>query len=209
MADLVPIVIALAYLSLIIELLFLPVPSVASSRAIWQAEQAVAEGYSSAYQRLFRLPKWQKLLILFVPLLGVYGLFLMPVLVLFGVGVITSVTFFEPSALTNAVGLAAILLGRYVTLRSVILIRQQHEQQQDPFDLQTGGLFGLSRNPIQVGMYLFFLGIFICMPSVLIFIGWLYYMAYMHVKIKMEENFLRNKFGQRYLDYLARTGRYL
>jgi protein-S-isoprenylcysteine O-methyltransferase Ste14 len=31
----------------------------------------------------------------------------------------------------------------------------------------------------------------------------------MDFKIRMEEDFLQHKFGQPYLDYCARTGRYL
>ena len=109
----------------------------------------------------------------------------------------------------QAAGVVLIVLGRIVTLYSVLTIRSGNRQREESFLLHTTGLFRWSRNPGLVGMYLFIVGLWLAMPSLAMAGGIVVYVVYMDFKVHMEEDFLLNQFGQEYANYRNRTGRYL
>ena len=75
--------------------------------------------------------------------------------------------------------------------------------------LVTGGIFGLSRNPIFVFMNMFFCGVFLVYPTVFFLLFFLGFAVGIHVQILNEEKFLRGKFGAAYEAYTCRVRRYL
>lgn len=78
-----------------------------------------------------------------------------------------------------------------------------------PGALVTSGIFGLSRNPIYLSISLWFAGIFLINGTVISLIMAVLAFLVQHWQILQEETFLTNLYGQRYLDYCGRTGRYL
>jgi protein-S-isoprenylcysteine O-methyltransferase Ste14 len=74
--------------------------------------------------------------------------------------------------------------------------------------LHTGGLFSRMRNPGLVGLYIFIFGIWISIPSIYFLLGILFYIGYMHFKVLMEEDFLTNRYGSSYNEYISKTRRY-
>ena len=75
--------------------------------------------------------------------------------------------------------------------------------------LVTGGFFAHSRNPLYVGNWLVYLGLFIMLNSV---VGWLvgvpfFLIAYLCITAA-EEDFLSRQFGAAYAEYKARVPRY-
>lgn len=201
-------VIGLGYVSLLIELVFLHVPSVASNRSIWSAKQDVVALYSDKFQWMFNLSSTLKLLIFFVPLLFIYCFFTFPALHLFGIQLVSQPRIFSVNEISNVLGMSCIIFGRLVTLSSVLTIRKDNSQQTE-FHLHTDSLFSTSRNPGLLGMYIFMTGVWLCIPSIWFLLGLLFYISYMHLKVKMEEDFLSNKFGASYRRYFNQTGRYL
>lgn len=205
----VSLIILAGYVSLFIELFFLHVPSVASNRSIWSADDQVTQFYSAQYQWLFTLPKWQKLLLTNIPLLLIYALFVLPIAFILGETTFAAPQLFQADTPIQLIGMGFILSGRAVTLNSVLTIRKDNTQTAEHFKLHTNRLFGRSRNPGLMGMYGFMFGMWLCIPSMWFLAGLLFYIAYMHCKVKMEEDFLSNRFGDQYQTYLNQTGRYL
>jgi protein-S-isoprenylcysteine O-methyltransferase Ste14 len=197
------------YASLAIELTLLHVASVASSRGIWSAPAELVDGYSPRYRRAFGLPLPAKLLAFGLPLLIVYCVYAYPLVVLWvGPDPIDDYVF-APSTPTDLLAAALIVCGRALALGAVLALRRDNDQAGNSFRLHTAGPFRWSRNPGLLGMYLFVGGLWFATPSTAMLLGVVLYAAYMDFKVRMEEDFLTNKFGSSYTDYQLRTGRYL
>jgi protein-S-isoprenylcysteine O-methyltransferase Ste14 len=197
------------YVSLLIELVFLHVPSVASSRGIYLAPTQLVGGYSPKYQRLYGWPLAAKVLVFGVPLLIVYAVYTYPLLVGWWGADLLGDYVFHPFVLTDLLGAALIVGGRALALAAVSTIRRDNEQSGISFRLHTAGPFRRSRNPGLLGMYAFVVGLWLTAPSAAMLLGIFLYVLYMHLKVCMEEDFLTHKFGSTYVEYQLRTGRYL
>ena len=202
-------IVVAAYGSLALELTVLHVASVASSRRIWSAPADVVDGYSPLYRRLFRWPKAAKVLAFGLPLLLIYGVYAYPLLVLSAGPDLLGDYIFVPAVATDVRGAALVVCGRALALGAVLTIRRGNDQTGASFRLHTGGPFRWSRNPGLLGMYWFVAGLWLLTPSAAMLIGIVLYVAYMDFKVRMEEDFLTNKFGSSYVEYRLRTGRYL
>lgn len=209
MPDVIVAIVLASYASLAFELFVLRVPSVASSVALWTADPAIVAMYSRRYRRLFALDRAMKVLLFSAPLVITWGVYLYPLLVIVFRPNLLGDDLFAPSAWTSAAAAVAMLAGRAFALRAALTIRRQNAQREESFHLHTAGVFRWSRNPGLVGMYLFVTGLWLAAPSATLAVGIVVYVLYMDFKIRMEEDFLQHKFGQPYLDYCARTGRYL
>ena len=75
--------------------------------------------------------------------------------------------------------------------------------------LVTGGLYRWMRNPLALSMDLLALGILLLAPSWLALLAFALTVVSYEWKIHIEENYLREAHGEAYLEYCARTGRYL
>jgi protein-S-isoprenylcysteine O-methyltransferase Ste14 len=198
-------IIVVAYASLLLELTLLHVPSVASSLNIWSRPTALVASYSPTYRGIFSLSRPRKVVLFGLPLLVTYGVFLYPLVVLwgphdpFGDHVFTTVT------ASNAVAAALVVAGRLITLGSVLAMRAR---DRGASHLETSGPFRHSRNPGLVGMYVFVAGLWVAAPSLAMLIGIGIYLVHMDFKVRMEEDFLRNRFGEVYVGYQRRTSRY-
>ena len=203
-------VILAAYASLLLELTLVHVRSTASSLQLWAPDAELVGTYSPRYRRLFALGRPTKALLFIAPLLVVYATFLYPLVVVVVAGRDPIGDYlFTPSPGLTTVGLGLLLVGRGIAVVSALSIRRHNAQSGDSFRLHTAGLFRWSRNPGLLGMYLFIGGIWLTMPSALMLAGMLFYVLYMHFKVRMEEDFLANRFGEPYLAYRAKTRRYV
>lgn len=209
MSSAVNIVIIGAYLTLFAELTFLHVPSVASSRNILFGGGARRSGFSTRYRRIFDYSGPRKALLLGLPLCIVYALFAFPLIVIWLADNPFDDYLFNPRPVWQLLAMAMIIVGRGVTLAATFALRRTLTDSSSSSMLQTTGPFRWSRNPGLVGMYVFITGTWCAMPSALMLTGILVYMSYMHVKVRMEEDYLENRLGNAYSDYRDRTGRYL
>lgn len=77
-----------------------------------------------------------------------------------------------------------------------------------PPSLVKNGLYRLSRNPMFIGVLITQWGFFLALPSVFTFIC----LAVGHIaifnQVKLEEHFLKNRFGDSYLDYVNQVPRW-
>ncbi len=202
-------IIVAAYASLAIELVFLHVPSVASSRNILAPDPATVASYSPRYRKLFELGIVTRVIVFLAPILVIYALFAFPLLVVATTADPFGDYLFQPGSSWQLGGIALILLGRAVTLWSVFAMRANAQDQTAVDALLIRGPFRWSRNPGLVGMYVFVGGLWITMPSTAMLIGLVVYILHMDFKVRMEEDFLGNRFGTAYEEYCQQTGRYL
>lgn len=80
---------------------------------------------------------------------------------------------------------------------------------EQPDKLVTTGIFAATRNPIYVAFGLVLIGQFLIFPNWILFVylcaaSWL-----IHRQVLLEENYLRQHYGQEYLEYCRRVRRYL
>lgn len=209
MATFVACVILVAYASLLVELTVIRVPSVASSMNLYASPTALVGCYSPGYQRLFRLSKTLKIAFFFAPLAIVYAVYAYPLLVIWLGPDLLEDYLFQPTLALDVAATLTIITGRSLAMATALTIRRDNEQTGESFFLHTAGPLRWSRNPGLVGMYLFCIGLWLAVPSMSLLVGIAVYCLYMDFKVRMEEDFLANKFGDSYADYCARTGRYL
>ncbi|MEM1437719.1 MAG: methyltransferase [Pseudomonadota bacterium] len=199
--------IVVCYLLLAIELTVLHTPSVASSRRLWSPDDEELAFYSPEYRRWFELPPLQKALRFVLPLVIVYGVFLYPLAdLIWGPEVLGDYLLIPGTALTVAAA-ALMIIGRALTLGSVFALRRY--AAEDHCALQTRSIFRWSRNPGLVGMYVMFAGFWLAMPSLTFALGLVVYVLHMHAKVRLEEDYLGNRFGADFRHYRERTPRYL
>jgi protein-S-isoprenylcysteine O-methyltransferase Ste14 len=203
------VVLVAAYASLAVELTLLHVPSVASTFQILAARDKTVSGYSPRYRGIFGVDRRARLLLLLPPLAVVFAVFLFPALVLIAGADPLGDYLYAPGEAVAFLGIAGIVAGRALTMMCSVSLRSNVVRAGERPPLYTRGPFRISRNPGLVGMYVFVFGIWIIMPSLAMLSGIVVYVLHMHVKVKMEEDYLANSIGAAYADYCKRTRRYL
>lgn len=110
---------------------------------------------------------------------------------------------------TLVLGVLMIIIGRWITVRSAFDIHRTNRSLDRQTTIVTNGLFRFSRNPGIVGMVITLLGLWFTWPHPLMALGIVYYCGYMHYKILLEEHYLSGKFPKTYSNYCLTTKRYL
>lgn len=116
------------------------------------------------------------------------------------------------SNLAAWIGVALCLGGLMMLLISLISFGSSFRVGIDvdqPDELVTTGIFAVSRNPIYVGGALVLVGEFLVFPN---WIPLLYLaggLALFHRQVLREEKFMRNHYGQQYLQYCQHVRRYV
>jgi len=103
-----------------------------------------------------------------------------------------------------AVGMIFIIISLFNLGKSV---RLGLPSEQTTF--KTHGIYKISRNPMYVGLHLLTLSSMIFSLNWIIILMGVYSFVIYHFIIIGEENFLRNRFGEAYLDYQSKVRRYL
>jgi len=199
--------IVIVYLSLLVELTILHVPSVASTFQLFYYSDTTQDG--PLMKRVKSWTVWIKSLLLFIPTAISVCLYLLPLLFVFYPD---SKLWFgvKPTDLTYQVlGWIVVFSGRFLALFSAIQIRKKNSQINNEFSLKTQGMFSFSRNPILLGMYITYIGWLILFPNWVLWVGFIIYFANMHFRILLEEDFLHQKFGKQFDEYLKQTRRYI
>jgi len=193
------------YVTLILELTVWHIPSIATSGKILMAEANLVDQYSGRFKSIFELDRTKKFIIFIIPLVFIFILHFYPLMVFYD--------FIQEnprlSLLYYLIASSIVLLGRLGSLVYIFKIRKQNDQIGDRFSLHTDSIFSYSRNPGLVSLYVSFIGFGLMIPSTFYFLCFAIYIAHMHFKILMEENFLSNKFGEDYSNYIKKSNRYV
>jgi len=175
------------YLSFALDLLIWPIPSEASTSSLISKEKELVS---------FKSIK-AMLVLLFSLIFYLFPLY-------FSIKqLILDERFLSPT-LVVLVGLCLAILGRFISLKASQVLRKNHG-----ISIISSSIFEHSRNPITLGMHLTIFGLIICYNSIFLYFGFIFYAVNLHGKIKIEENYLKEKFGEEYLKYIEKTPRYL
>lgn len=110
------------------------------------------------------------------------------------------------------------LIGLALSIWSIIYMKRVGKG--NPFDavghevaprtkhLMTDGPYKLSRNPMLSGTYLYYIGVLIALWSCWALLVFAVIAAVMMIQVRSEEKRLEADFGQEYLDYKKKTGRF-
>ena len=83
-----------------------------------------------------------------------------------------------------------------------------HEVAPRTRHLMTEGPYRLCRNPMLVGIYLYDIGVLVWLWTALPLLVFLVEVILLTLQVRCEEKRLEKDFGQEYLDYKQRVGRY-
>ncbi|WP_406845281.1 methyltransferase family protein [Flavobacterium soyae] len=197
------------YLSLLVELIFFHVPSVANTQNFFKKNNNYEVDESEYITKIYKWAMWKKIMILAVPFFFINIYFLLPFLYFFPNLHESKWLVFETNNWLIIIGTFCVIAGRLITFGSMLYMRKENKQIQNSFKLHVSGIFNYSRNPGLDGMFLFFTGFGILFPSFLIWGGLILYFFYMQFRVKIEEEFLKKLFKEEYLDYITRTKRFL
>ncbi len=210
---LIAVILYLLYLSLAIELLFFKVPSVASSYNLWSEKDEYKTEMKNTGLNISEWSVFKKLIFLASPILIIYSTFIMPLLYASGILEISDTYYWiedsEVQTILKIIPFMFMIIGRGLSFYAVMKIRKNNTQTGDSFELKSNSVYNRSRNPIQLGMYLFSIGLILLYPSAILIGGMVFYILYMDYKIKIEEKFLQEKFGDAFSEYSLKTKRYI
>lgn len=193
-------IVSILYVSLLLELNFFHVPSVANTHVFFTDNLNIINDYNK-YQYVFKWNKQQKFLFLLIPHLLNIIAFFTPLLLAF---------FIEKEwSFFIVFGVLLAIIGRVISFYAMLQIRKNNSQQNKDFTLHTKGIFSISRNPIQLGMYIFYIGLITIISHWILIFTLLFYFLYNDFRIKIEEDFLEVKFKELYKNYKLKTRRYL
>jgi len=129
----------------------------------------------------------------------------------FGWPLVSSQRFFRSTAIAW-VGVGLCLVGVLILVLSLVSFGNSFRVGIDvdkPGRLVTTGIFGVSRNPIYVGFFLFLVGQFLVFPNWIPLCYLVGGALLFHRQVLREEEFMRQRYGQEYLEYCSRVRRYL
>lgn len=84
-----------------------------------------------------------------------------------------------------------------------------HEVAPRTCFLMTEGPYGICRNPMLLGVFIYHIGVLIALLSFGALVVFIFEVIIMNIQVKREEQRLRNDFGEEYLEYMKRTYRFL
>jgi protein-S-isoprenylcysteine O-methyltransferase Ste14 len=204
----------LIYLSLLYELVGIPVPSVASTYQLFFTPPDMTHspnrlGKNSLLAKVKKWPWLLKILFLMVPTgIGIL-IYLIPLTLAIWppfAGFLHFVLSPSPIWLLIA-GCGLAVVGRTVGLSAATIMHKQPESEPD-FSLKTRGVFSFTRNPILIGMHLTFIGLWLLFPSVEMGIGFILFACNMHFRVLLEEDFLLWRYGETFQTFIVNTKRY-
>ena len=122
------------------------------------------------------------------------------------------------SALRAVIGVLLAVGGLALSIWSIVYMRvvgkgnpfdaYGHEVAPRTSQLMTDGPYGLCRNPMLAGIYLYDAGVLFWLWSALPLLVFLVEVVLLTLQVRSEEKRLEQDFGKDYLDYKSRVGRY-
>ena len=122
------------------------------------------------------------------------------------------------SVVLRVVALLFVVSGLALSIFSIVYMRvvgkgnpfdaYNHEVAPRTKHLMTEGPYSLCRNPMLVGIYIYDVGILLWLCSAMPLLIFILEVILLTLQVRSEEKRLEKDFGQEYLDYKKRVGRY-
>ena len=109
-------------------------------------------------------------------------------------------------------GLLLAGIGVVIFICAIITMRDSWRAgipEEGQTQIVTNGIFKFSRNPAFLGFDILYIGILLAFMNALCLVVTLLVMLALHIQILQEETFLTKAFGQEYIEYKAKVGRYV
>ena len=118
--------------------------------------------------------------------------------------------FKSPPKILSVVSVSFLILGNIITFIAVFALKQHvtFHNFGETTQLYTKSIFSFIRNPITLGLVAISVGFVFALPSILMLFGLVVFLWNSSRRIKMEENYLHRTFGEEYLQYKKRVGKY-
>ena len=127
--------------------------------------------------------------------------------------------FVPDSVILRVIAVLLAIVGLALSIYSIVYMRvvgkgnpfdaYNHELAPRTKHLMTDGPYRLCRNPMLMGIYLYDIGILVWLWSVTPLLVFVVEVILLTLQVRSEEKRLEQDFGQKYLDYKRRVGRYL
>ncbi len=116
----------------------------------------------------------------------------------------------RPYGARPLIGIPLVVIGQGIRLWASGCIVKYRGEELQALRLTTWGPYSIIRNPLYIGNGLIGLGwsLIAGWSAVILFIV-LFGLMYNYFIVPSEESFLENKFGERYINYKNRTGRFI
>ena len=128
-------------------------------------------------------------------------------------------TYIQESTTLCLITILLAVIGLTLSIYTIIYMRivgkgnpfdaYNHEVAPRTKHLMTGGPYQLCRNPMLMGIYIFDVGVLIWLWSAAAIIVALVEVVLLTLQVRSEEQRLERDFGQEYLDYKKKIGRYI
>ena len=89
------------------------------------------------------------------------------------------------------------------------MYKRQGIDNENKVNLITKGLFGISRNPIFLGVLIVFAGMFLIIPNAVTLVILISGFIVIQVQVRLEEEFLLKELGTEYKEYMSKVNRWL
>ncbi len=118
--------------------------------------------------------------------------------------------FESPPKVLRIISALLLVVGNFITGLAVFTLKKHvtFHNFGETKKLYTGGIFGFVRNPITLGLVLIYGGFILALPSGVMILGFVIFFLNSSRRIKMEEHYLERSFGDQYLQYKKRVGKY-
>ena len=109
------------------------------------------------------------------------------------------------------IGMVIITIGMIIEIIGILELGLNFriELPKEKTELMTSGIYRLMRNPIAFSLYLSLFGIFLISSNVFTLVILILNIITFNAKVKCEENYLQEQFGEIYIEYKKKVGRYL
>lgn len=157
----------------------------------------LGRGDKSAYNRVLEI----------VGTIATYGMVVVQGLSIYGV-----FTRLDIGKYSGLIGVALAFAGTMFFIRALIAMKDSWRagiDRSQKTTLRTEGILRWSRNPAFLGFDLFYIGVALATPNILIFILVAIAVVFFHLQILEEEKYLAATFGDDYLEYKQKVRRYL
>jgi hypothetical protein len=152
------------YLTLLIELVFFHVPSVANTQNFFQKNNNYVVHGSTYISKIYGWAMWKKVLVLAVPFFFINIYFLLPFLYFFPDVPGSKWLVFKTNDWLVVSGVLFVVAGRIVTFGSMLFMRRKNKQTENSFKLHTNGILGFPETRAWTVCFYFLLDLVFCFP---------------------------------------------
>ena len=148
---------------------------------------------------------------IYVQMTGKFSLFV-PVLILPAAAYGKQLLMFQPAVWMIWVAVVICFIAMFYLSLSVLQMGKYTKMglpNKDEIQLQTTGIYAVSRNPMYFGLFLLAIASNLFAPSIINFITALIGIFVHHFIILQEEQFLEENFQEQWVDYRSRVRRYI